>query len=254
MSSYTDQRYLREEQYRDESNLRARMDLHERFSTNPQPWHRWVFEQLDLAADARVLEVGCGPAELWRQNLVRIPEGWVITLSDLSGGMLDAAREWFGDRADYVVADVQDLPFENGSFDAAIANHMLYHVSDRPRALAELARVLRPGGVLFAATNGRDHLQELDVLREQPRSLREMNEAFGLESGEGQLAESFVDVEVELYESDLDVTEVEPALAYLRSGFGGAAREAEEVIRAEIERRGSFHVTKSSGLFRARKP
>ena len=73
--SFTDQAYLREEQYRDDANLRARLDLHRRFSTNPQPWHRWVFDQLDLPDEADILEVGCGPGELWLQNLDRIPPG-----------------------------------------------------------------------------------------------------------------------------------------------------------------------------------
>ena len=46
------------------------------------------------------------------------------------------------------VADVQDLPFPDASFDAVIANHMLFHVEDRPRALGEIVRVLRPDGRL----------------------------------------------------------------------------------------------------------
>jgi SAM-dependent methyltransferase len=134
----TETGYLRDEQYRDDSNLRARIELHRRFSTNPEPWHRWVFDRLRFAAKARILEVGCGPGELWLQNVERIPAGWELTLADLSPGMLEKAREGLGDRADYRVADVQALPFEDGSFDGAIANHMLYHVSDRPRAFAEI--------------------------------------------------------------------------------------------------------------------
>ncbi len=89
MNRFTDSTYLKDEQYRDDSNLRARIELHKRFSTTPQPWHRWVFEQLAFADDADILEVGCGPAELWFQNRERIPEGWRLTLADLSPGMLD---------------------------------------------------------------------------------------------------------------------------------------------------------------------
>ena len=61
----TDQEYLRSEQYRDSGNLRARMGLHERFSTNPLGWQRWVFNQFDLMPDSRILELGCGPGRLW---------------------------------------------------------------------------------------------------------------------------------------------------------------------------------------------
>jgi SAM-dependent methyltransferase len=250
LTSYTDPDYLREEQYRNDSNLRARMELHRRFSTAPQPWHRWVFDRLDLPAEARVLEVGCGPAELWRANRDRIPAGWTITLVDLSQGMLDAAREWFADRAHYVVADVLDLSFEDESFDAAIANHMLYHVADRSHALGELARVLAPGGRLFAATNGQGHLREIRALTPR-RELWSVD--FRLDNGGQQLAEHFVNVELEVFPDSLEVTEVEPVVAFVGS-FADDLDGVEEIVRATIEHEGAFHVTKATGLFTAHKP
>jgi SAM-dependent methyltransferase len=62
------------------------------------------------------------------------------------------------------LGDVQDLPFGDGEFDAAVAAWMLYHVPDLERGLAELARVLRPGGRLVAVTPSRFHLAELRTL------------------------------------------------------------------------------------------
>src|SRR5438093_832055 len=56
------------------------------------------------------------------------------------------------------VADIQELPFAEGEFDVVVANWVLYHVEDLDRGLAELARVLGPGGALVAGTQGRDHL------------------------------------------------------------------------------------------------
>src|SRR5664279_3735129 len=91
MSKMTDQHYLKTEQYKDASNLNARIEIHKRFSTNPRGWNAWVFDTLEtLPAQARVLELGCGPAYLWAANAGRIPAGWDITLSDLSGGRLVA--------------------------------------------------------------------------------------------------------------------------------------------------------------------
>jgi len=246
---YTDQRYLLEEQYRDDSNFAARIDLHRRFSTNPEPWHRWVFERLDLAQEADVLEVGCGPAWLWRENVERLPAGWRLTLVDLSPGMIERARQGLGDRADYCVADVQTLPFEDASFDAVVANHMLYHVPDRGRALDELARVLRSGGRFFAATNGGGHLQEIFALRSGAG-----DPEFVLETAGDELAVEFAEVELERYPCDLEVTEVEPVLAFVRSGSWPVVEDAAERVRTEVELRGSFHVTMSTGLFRGRKP
>jgi len=247
---FTDSTYLREEQYRDDSNLRARIELHKRFSTSPQPWHRWVFEQLAFADDADILEVGCGPAELWFQNRDRIPEGWRLTLADLSPGMLEKARNVLGDRASYRVADVQELLFADESFDGVIANHMLYHVADRPRALAGIERVLRPGGLFYASTNGREHLKEIKELfvRNEPWSWE-----FRMEEAEDELRAVFPDVELQVFPDSLEVTEIEPVVAFVHSLDEG--REGfEEIVRARIEAEGSFHVTKVGGMFCCRKP
>jgi methylase of polypeptide subunit release factors len=92
VSKFTDQQYLKSDQYKDSSNLDARVVIHQRFSTNSYGWFKWVFDTLlKLPEDARMLELGCGPGLLWRENIDRIPSGWNITLSDLSSGMLDAA-------------------------------------------------------------------------------------------------------------------------------------------------------------------
>ena len=58
-------------------------------------------------------------------------------------------------------ADIQDLPFEDASFDAVMCNWMLYHVPDLDRGLSEIARVCRPGGRLVGAYNLPGHLEEL---------------------------------------------------------------------------------------------
>ncbi len=65
MTRYSDSNYLLGQQYRDSSNLDARVALHERFDTNPQKWQPWVFDQLDLPAEARcwnwaAVPAGCG--------------------------------------------------------------------------------------------------------------------------------------------------------------------------------------------------
>ena len=91
MTKISDQRYLRADQYRDASKLDARVELHKRFSTNPYGWPRWVFDRLNIAPHSRILELGCGPAYLWSENLERIPAGLSVMLSDPS--YLSAIRE-----------------------------------------------------------------------------------------------------------------------------------------------------------------
>jgi ubiquinone/menaquinone biosynthesis C-methylase UbiE len=160
-----DQEYLKNDQYRDSSNLDARASIHQRFSTNSYGWFRWVFDVLvKLPENARILELGCGNGLLWKENASRIPAGWNITLSDFSSGMLDAAWRNLvvtGHAFQFKEIDAQSIPYEDETFDAVIANHMLYHVPDRPKGIAEIRRVLKPGGCLFATTVGKDHMQEM---------------------------------------------------------------------------------------------
>jgi SAM-dependent methyltransferase len=248
----TDRAFLLEEQYRTSRNLETRIALHERFSTNPQPFPQWVFDQLPTPPDADVLEVGCGNGNLWHSNLDRIPTGWRLTLTDFSPGMVSQARDRLGGRASYAVADVQALPFADASFDLAIANHMLFHVPDRDRALDEIARVLRSGGAIIATTNGVDHLREL-----RAPDAQQWSRSFGLENGPAQLARVFVDVEVERFPDALEVTEVEPLVDFVRSlGFASEDHVARLAAQASaaIARDGSFRVSKSAGVLRAVKP
>ncbi len=90
------------------------------------------------------------------------------------------------------MGDVQKLPFDDGEFDAAVAAWMLYHVPDVDRAIAELYRVLRPGGRLVAVTNSVENLIELwSLVGEGPKT----DYAFGRENGAEILGRRFAHVE-----------------------------------------------------------
>ena len=137
------------EQYKDGSNLGARMRLHQRYSTNQYGIFRWVFDRYAFPESARVLELGTGTAQLWKTNADRIPAGWRITLADFSPGILRdgiANLRSFERRFDAIVADAQALPFPDRRFDAVIANFMLYHVPDIARRCASFAASSVPEG------------------------------------------------------------------------------------------------------------
>jgi ubiquinone/menaquinone biosynthesis C-methylase UbiE len=242
-------------QYATADNLQARIALHTAFSINPH-WDEWLFEREAPGPDAGLLDLGCGPATFWRSNRTRIDPSWSITLADFSPGMIEVARRELGDRAVYVVADAQELPFPDDSFDSVVANHMLYHVPDRVRAFAEISRVLIAGGSFHASTNGRGHLAEVDALV-PGWDLGLHVEAFGLETGQEQLRQFFADVRIERFEDGLAVTDVEPVLAYIRSSSiyqGEDLTGARKAVEEAIARHGAFTIRKRSGLISCRKP
>jgi ubiquinone/menaquinone biosynthesis C-methylase UbiE len=215
-----------------------------------------LFEREAPGPGARVLDLGCGPATLWRANRERIDPSWSLTLADFSAGMIEAARRELGDRAAYVVADVQELPLPAGSFDVVLANHMLFHVPDLARAFGQIRRVLVPGGAFHASTIGRGHLAELDALV-PGWDLGRYAEAFGLETGPEQLQPFFADIRVERFEDGLVVTAVEPVLAYIRSSDNYRGQDltgARETVREAIARDGAFTVAKRMGVISCRKP
>ncbi len=139
-------------EYADEARLRRRASAYTDGSGGEDA-RLFIVSAVTQLRPARVLEVGCGWGELaaW----IGRETGARVTAVDLSPRMVALAVE-AGVAAE--VADVQELPFEDGSFDVAVAAWMLYHVPDRDRAVSELARVLRPGGRLVAATELDDPL------------------------------------------------------------------------------------------------
>lgn len=264
MSKFNDPQYLKSDQYRDATNLDARVGIHQRFSTNPYGWFRWVFDTLlKLPENARILELACGNGLLWKENANRIPAGWKITLSDLSPGMLDAAWRNLvvtGRAFQFQEIDAQSIPFEDETFDAVVANHMLYHVPDRPGAIAEMKRVLKAGGRLIATTVGENHMKEMNgwLTRVSGDRLSGMSSLpFLLENGGEQLEEFFSSVSLSRYQDSLEVTEVDPVIAYIRSGIAASDLLEHELARVrddlekELQENGRILISKDSGLFEA---
>ncbi|MBN1220935.1 MAG: methyltransferase domain-containing protein [Anaerolineae bacterium] len=268
MSKMSDQAYLLTNQYKNAANLNARFQLHALFSTNKYGWHQWVFDHFNLAAPSRILELGCGSGYLWLENLERIPQSWEITLSDFSAGMVDQAQvnlQTSQRPFNFETIDAQSIPYDDETFDAVIANHMLYHVPDMARALVEMRRVLKPGGRFYASTVGEMHMRELDELArkfEPDVALLfdgDQTHAFTLENGADHLSPWFSRVTLHQYEDALEITSAEPLVAYVLSMLrltetmlvGNRIAEFTDFIKQELARHGSIHVSKASGLFEA---
>lgn len=272
MAQGTNQLYLVEEQYKSSTNLRARMVLYERFSTLKVDFSRWMFDHIKVPADAKVLELGAGPASLWVKNRERIPQGWHVTLTDLSPGMIEEAKRAVADvvgRFDFAVADAQALPFEDDAFNVVIANHMLYHVLDIDKTLREIRRVLKPGGQLYTTTNSEDHLSEMSAFIQEHLTSKlfpgsnsaAAHQRFQLEAAPAFLERYFDTVEMRLLSGSLEVTEAEPFMAavlswdWLRSPDRLVLQERVVEVVDEaygaLERQlvdGPFRITTLSGL------
>lgn len=196
------------EQYRSEDNLRARQALW----ANVEGENATVVLGRVLASlsPKRVLEVGGGQGELAERMQTEL--GARVTFLDQSERMVEVARA--RGILDAHVGDAQELPFDDESFDTVVAAWMLYHVPEPDRALAEMARVLVPGGRLVAVTNSVRHIEEL---RDLFGALQGFEKQFNAENGEAILRRHFRDVDHTDAEVVAIVDERETLEAYRRS-------------------------------------
>jgi SAM-dependent methyltransferase len=194
------------EQYATEANLRARQALYDDVDGEHAPDVLW--RTITSRRPRRVLEVGGGPGELAERMQRELAAD--VQFVDISPRMVELAC---ARGVDAKHGDVQALPFPDASFDTVVAAWMLYHVPDIDRGLAEIARVLVPGGVLVAVTNSIAHLRELRELI----GYRRPPEPFSRENGEAMLRSHFKHVERIDVESAITVRERERLVAYAAS-------------------------------------
>ncbi len=262
----TDPDYLREHQYKDPSNLNARITLHAKYARSDQPWYPWLINRIEWEPGTRVLEVGCGSGALW-VNVAPLLPHVRLTLTDLSEGMVEAATAAVAplpdiELTDARTCDAQDLPFEDATFDVVVANHMLYHVPDPAQAAAEFARVLTPDGTVMAATNGPRHLDAIRELTRQVFGWSSLDGAvrrFAPENGEIILRSAFGFVQWHPHPSTLVCTDPDDVVAFIASSPAGHEATPEQriaLVQAIGERfaaeGGSLSITTEAGCFVAR--
>lgn len=208
------------EQYRTSTGLDTRISFHEKYSTNPQGYGNWIVSNYDIVAGMTVLELGCGTGSLWMGRDDLLGKFGKLVLSDFSEGMLDTAKKNIGakDNIEYRVADIQDLPFEDNSFDMVIANSMLYHVPDIDKGIKEVRRVLKDDGVFYCATLGENNFVEqlAEWFRLGGESFNP-NHNFTMQNGKEKLKVAFSDIEARFYADSLHVTDTDDLVSYLRS-------------------------------------
>jgi SAM-dependent methyltransferase len=226
-------------EYADDARLRRRASFYMGSHTSLDAREPLVAAVVS-AEPKRILEVGCGWGELaaWLAKAT----GADVVATDLSPRMVELTRER-GVAAE--VADVQNLPFADGSFDVAVAAWMLYHVPDLEGGIAELARVIRSGGRLVAITNSHRHLVELrELVGSGPSPSR-----FSRETGDELLAASFDRVSRIEIDGTLEFPDRAAVEEYVRASISMAPFV--DNVPATIDE--PFVVTRANSIFVAEK-
>lgn len=255
-------------QYKTSQNLKSRINIHDKFSTNKYGWHRWVFDKIQFKHNMRILEIGCGNGELWKKNKDRLPQEAKVYLTDKSEGMIEDAKNNLKDvnyNFIFAVVDSENIPYEDEYFDIVIANHVIYHIKNKEKALKEISRVLKADGSLVASTIGINHMKELENICSEYNSEINLScdkfpKIFGLENGQQLLDEFFEDINIERYDDSLVVTEANPLMDYIFSTIGnvkevisGKEKDFEKYIENKIEKNNGIVINKYSGMFIAKK-
>lgn len=247
------------EQYKNANNLNVRIELHEKYSTNPIKWFDWLYENIDFSKINTLLEVGCGNGQLWmnKRKDIRNRE---IFLTDVSDGMLEDAKQNLNDNFSFFVVNCENIPFKKDFFDAIIANHVLFYLNDLNQGLSEIRRVLKKNGIFYSTTYSKNHMREINELVKEFNSNVYLSEQplyhrFGLENGEMILKRYFKNVKSMIYKDYLDIDNAKPIVNYILSCHGNQDillekyDEFYDFVEKKIKENGFIRITKEACLF-----
>jgi ubiquinone/menaquinone biosynthesis C-methylase UbiE len=106
-----------------------------------------TLKRIPMSAHARVLDVGCGTGEVLRRLRAKYPDSTLAGIDPVEE-MLNVAREKLSGKEDLRAGYADALPWRVGSFDVVVSCNMFHYITHPVEALQEMARVLRPGGVI----------------------------------------------------------------------------------------------------------
>lgn len=245
------------QQYATTNNLDTRISIHDKYSTNKLGFGNWIFSNYRIDKGAKVLELGCGTGEMWKNRESTIYTCSKIILSDFSEGMVAAAKDNIGsyDNIEYKVLDIQEIPYEDATFDIVIANMMLYHVPDIDKGLTEVRRVLKREGRFYCATYGEHGIIEyLSKILSAYGVEDSINKNFTLQNGCEILSKIFSKVEKKEYIDSLAVTIIDDMVDYIYSlssmtSLNNVPKQIIKDILMENTTNGVLNVPKEYGMF-----
>ena len=247
-------------QYATSKGLNTRLSFHDKYSTNKQGYGNWIVSNYVIQKGMKALEVGCGTGSIWLGQNEILSKFAKLVLTDLSEGMIKTAQKNLGeiDNIEYIVADIQELPFENDSFDVVIANSMLYHVPNLNKGIHEVRRVLKEDGTFYCATLGENNFVEClaEWFKLSGESFKP-NHNFTMQNGEQILKTAFSVVEARFYDDSLHITDIEELIKYLQSLTSFKAiqdfplKKVREILETHSNN-GVIDLPKEYGMFIAR--
>ena len=252
-------------QYKNATNISARIRLHRDYSVNQEGWFPWLFSNLHLKPGMKILELGAGNGALWSQNIAKVSKNVTIVLSDISEGILADARKTIGDHPQfqYSVFNAQKIPFADNTFDLVIANHMLFYCDNIPKALQEVRRVLKSGATFTCSTYSQKHMHEITDLVQNYNanivlSSTNLYERFGLDNGRQILQPYFKDISCHKYQDAIELSDSMPIISYILSCHGNQNsilldhyQDFKQYVEKQVK--DGFHITKDAGFFSCKK-
>jgi ubiquinone/menaquinone biosynthesis C-methylase UbiE len=190
----------------------------------------WLFERLELDPDGLVLDVAAGTGHVARGLAPRVRAVVAVdaTAAMLETGRAEAARAGLSNVV-FMRADAAELPFLAGSFDVVVSRFAVHHFEDPAVQVAEMRRVLRPGGRLAVADLVADPDPAIAVVQNRLERLRDASHMRMLSMEELARLVRGEDVEFRVVERRL-----EPWLAQTRTDPEAAA-EIRRALKAELD-------------------
>ncbi len=263
--------------FADTRMLDGKQLAHNRDRTNPRSMIDHLLEALALTGTEELLDLGCGNGFVLEHVRPHLSAGHIVGL-DIAPGVLTAARDRLAGVAtpcEWVEGTADDLSaFGTDTFDRVMANYMMHYVPDIGACVAEVRRVLRPGGRFLLTTDRTDSMVEMYeahfaalTAMNAPRRLFKATPKgrISLDNGHRYLTPHFGGVELRTWQDQLQFSAPGPFLDFysahnyccaasqpgeLGPGFFTELHErVRELVAAVIDDRGYFAVTKFTGSF-----
>jgi len=257
--------YLKKEQYSSSSNLEARIAIHQKFRTNSESFYGWIWKRLDVKEPIKILEVGCGTGEFWLENYSKLPKNSQILMTDFSDGMIEKAKSKIKfENVRFETAEIENLRYNDNSFDLVMAHHVIYHAANKDKALLELKRVVKLDGFVSITTNSEKHMLNVYTIShsiDENFSMVRNIDGFTEEDADIMLPRYFPKITKHVYEDLLKVTDLDIMIGYLKSTTEPRKMDLRDdfydqfanIVKKDIKEKGYFGILKRSPLFICRK-